>query len=82
MTTNNGCLLCKKVPEQGMHIVGQRKIKGEFVPYQLCRDCCLSSCGLSEDGVPSRKKVWEQVETILLKNIKRTKREKLETKHT
>jgi hypothetical protein len=73
MTATNGCLLCGGFPEEGMHIMGQKKIKGAFVSYQLCRDCCLSSSGLSEDGVPSRRKVWEKVETTLLKNIKTNK---------
>lgn len=73
MTVKKSCLLCGKSPEEGMHISGKKLIKGELMPYQLCRACCLPSDGPTEDGMPSRRKVWEKVESQLIKLKKKTK---------
>lgn len=73
MAKNNCCLLCGKSPEDGMHIVGKKLIKGELMPYQLCRDCCLTSESSSDDIASSRKKVWDKLESCLLKIKKKSK---------
>lgn len=66
------CLLCGNSPSEGMHITGQKMIKSELMPYQLCKSCCLPPATSSIDGTLFRKRVWVKVEEKL-KKIKKTK---------
>jgi len=74
MATNNSCLLCGNIPDEGMHITGKKVIKGDLMDYQLCKNCCLSKDEINDIGMPSRKKVQEKVEVKLLSLIKGKKR--------
>lgn len=73
MADKEVCLLCGNIPDEGMHITGQKFIKGDLIPYQLCRSCSLPSSSSKEDRTTSRNKVWKKVEDKLLK-IKKQKK--------
>ena len=70
---NDVCVLCGSSPEEGMHMSGTKFIKGEAMTYQLCYECCMTKDEDYNEGVPSRKKLWNQVEKKLLELKRQSK---------
>ena len=76
-TNNKCCLLCGREPEAGMHVTGQKKIKGKSLFYQLCKECCTVD-NTNSDGQTSRKKMWSKVEKKLSGACPKPKRNKMD----
>ena len=63
--SNQGCILCGDNPQEGMHLSGQRFIKGRAFTYMLCKSCCLHNHEYNDSGV-NRNKLWGMVDKKLL----------------